>query len=71
MPHLPGVFSMSLHQTAHLIDAAVVISIVGFVDSVVVAKEFSAKHHYQVSSNRELLALGASNVVASFFRVHT
>ncbi|ELR18054.1 inorganic anion transporter, sulfate permease (SulP) subfamily protein [Acanthamoeba castellanii str. Neff] len=59
---------MSLHQTAHLIDAAVVISIVGFVESVVVAKEFSAKHHYQVSSNRELLALGASNIVASFFR---
>ena len=71
MPNLPGVFSMSLHQTAHLIDAAVVISIVGFVESVVVAKEFSAKHHYQVSSNRELLALGASNIAASFFRVHT
>jgi len=69
LPNLPGVFSMSLHQTAHLIDAAVVISIVGFVESVVVAKEFSAKHHYQVSSNRELLALGASNIAASFFRV--
>ncbi len=62
---------MSLLQTAHLIDAAVVISVVGFVESVVVAKEFSAKHHYQVSSNRELLALGASNIAASFFRVHT
>jgi MFS superfamily sulfate permease-like transporter len=71
LPHLPGVFSMTLHQTAHMIDAAVVISIVGFVESVVVAKEYSAKHHYQVSSNRELLALGGANIVSSFFKVRS
>eukprot|EP01087_Luapelamoeba_hula_P003523 TRINITY_DN1333_c0_g2_i3.p1 TRINITY_DN1333_c0_g2~~TRINITY_DN1333_c0_g2_i3.p1 ORF type:complete len:527 (+),score=74.76 TRINITY_DN1333_c0_g2_i3:246-1826(+) len=68
LPHLPGIFSLTFHQISHLIDAAVVISIVGFVESVVVAKEYSAQHRYQVSSNRELIALGGANIVASFFR---
>jgi high affinity sulfate transporter 1 len=67
LPHLPGVFSMQLHQASLLLNAAVVVSVVGFVESIVIAKEFSVKHHYQVSSNTELLALGTANIVASCF----
>lgn len=60
---------MQLHQASLLLNAAVVVSVVGFVESIVIAKEFSVKHHYQVSSNTELLALGTANIVASCFGV--
>lgn len=42
------------------------ISVVGFLDSIVAAKQNSARFGYSISPNRELVALGASNLVASF-----
>ena len=42
------------------------ISVVGFVDSIVAAKQNSARFGYSISPNRELVALGAANLVASF-----
>ncbi|KAK7036504.1 hypothetical protein VNI00_011701 [Paramarasmius palmivorus] len=45
---------------------AVVISVIGFLDSIVAAKGAAAKFGYTVSPNRELVALGAANLVASF-----
>ncbi|CED83653.1 Sulfate/bicarbonate/oxalate exchanger SAT-1 and related transporters (SLC26 family) [Phaffia rhodozyma] len=44
-----------------------VISVIGFVDSIVSAKEQSGKFGYSISPNRELVALGASNIASSFF----
>ncbi|EKM53615.1 uncharacterized protein PHACADRAFT_176024 [Phanerochaete carnosa HHB-10118-sp] len=45
---------------------AVLISVVGFLDSIVSAKQNAAKYGYSISPNRELVALGAGNIVASF-----
>ncbi|ESK97250.1 endoplasmic reticulum protein [Moniliophthora roreri MCA 2997] len=45
---------------------AVVISVIGFLDSIVAAKGAAAKFGYTVSPNRELVALGAANLAASF-----
>ncbi|TFK45036.1 sulfate anion transporter [Crucibulum laeve] len=45
---------------------AVLISVVGFLDSIVAAKQNSARFGYSISPNRELVALGAANLVASF-----
>ena len=42
------------------------ISVVGFLDSIVAAKQNSARFGYSISPNRELVALGTSNIVASF-----
>ncbi|KAG0139531.1 hypothetical protein CROQUDRAFT_70118 [Cronartium quercuum f. sp. fusiforme G11] len=42
------------------------ICICGFVDSIVAAKSEAAKFHYPVSPNRELVALGISNIFNSF-----
>ncbi|KAF9012661.1 sulfate anion transporter [Cyathus striatus] len=44
---------------------AVLISIVGFLDSIVAAKQNSARFGYSISPNRELVALGAANIVGS------
>lgn len=49
---------------------AVTIGIIGFVESSVVAKMYAAKHNYYVSPNRELVALGISNIIGSFFRTY-
>lgn len=42
------------------------ISVVGFLDSIVAAKQNSARFGYTISPNRELVALGAANLVGSF-----
>lgn len=44
---------------------AFVSAVVGVVDSIVAARENAAKYGYDVSPNRELVALGASNLVGS------
>ncbi|KAF8756746.1 Sulfate anion transporter [Rhizoctonia solani] len=46
---------------------AVLISVVGYLDSVVAAKQNAARFGYSISPNRELVALGAGNLVSSFF----
>ena len=43
-----------------------IIAVVGFLDSVVAAKQNAARFGYSISPNRELVALGAANLVASF-----
>lgn len=48
---------------------AAVMAVVGFVDSIVAAKENASKFGYPVSPNRELVALGISNFVASSLSV--
>jgi high affinity sulfate transporter 1 len=45
---------------------AVLISVVGFLDSIVAAKQNGARFGHSISPNRELVALGAGNLVASF-----
>jgi len=45
---------------------AVLISVIGFLDSIVAAKQNSARFGYSISPNRELVALGAGNLIGSF-----
>jgi SulP family sulfate permease len=40
---------------------------VGFMESIAVAKVYARRHRYDVEANRELVALGASNVTAGLF----
>ena len=48
-----------------LIPAAVLISIVGFVESVSVAQTLAAKRRERIQPDRELLGLGAANIAAA------
>ncbi|KZT41884.1 sulfate anion transporter [Sistotremastrum suecicum HHB10207 ss-3] len=45
---------------------SVLIAVVGFLDSIVAAKQNGARFGYSISPNRELVALGAGNLVGSF-----
>lgn len=49
-----------------LLPAALLISLVGFVESVSVAQSLAAKRRQKVEPNRELLGLGAANLAAAF-----
>ncbi|MEM8922385.1 MAG: sulfate permease [Actinomycetota bacterium] len=47
--------------------AAVVITLVGFMESMAVAKVYARRHRYNVVPNRELVGLGGANVAAGLF----
>lgn len=51
-----------------LLPSAVVISLVGFMQSIAVAKAIQDMHkNYEIEPNRELIALGFANIGAAFF----
>lgn len=66
LPSIPA-FPDNKHMKDLLVTAAM-ISIIGFVESVVIAKTYSSKHNYSVSANRELVALGVANLVGGLFQ---
>jgi MFS superfamily sulfate permease-like transporter len=43
------------------------VSIIGFIEHIVIAKLYASKYNYQISPNRELVAIGVSNFFSSFF----
>lgn len=49
-----------------LLPAAVMISLIGFLESVAVAKALAAKRREKVEANQELVGLGAANIAAAF-----
>ncbi|KAF8976708.1 hypothetical protein BGZ46_008045 [Entomortierella lignicola] len=51
-----------------LFGTSVLISIIGFVESIVISKQYATKHNYSVSPNRELVAMGAANIFGGLFQ---
>lgn len=58
-------FSGSLFS--NLIATAFVITLVGFMESIAVAKVYARRHRYEVEPNQELIGLGAANVASGLF----
>ncbi len=50
-----------------LIPTAIVIALVGFMESISVAKALARRQRYAIDANRELIGLGMANVGAAFF----
>jgi sulfate permease, SulP family len=50
-----------------LLPAALVITLVGYMESIAVAKVYARRNRYEVDPNRELIGLGAANIGAGFF----
>ena len=63
---LPGFAlpSISSSLVGRLVPIALTITLVGYMESIAVAKVYARKNRYEVEPNRELVALGASNVAA-------
>eukprot|EP01121_Diplochlamys_sp_Union-15-3_P022224 TRINITY_DN9395_c0_g1_i1.p1 TRINITY_DN9395_c0_g1~~TRINITY_DN9395_c0_g1_i1.p1 ORF type:complete len:222 (+),score=11.99 TRINITY_DN9395_c0_g1_i1:169-834(+) len=64
-PNVPKLTEKSFEK---YLRTSVILSVVGFVESLIIAKRFATKYHKISSSNRELVALGIANVVSSFFQ---
>ncbi|KAJ2684933.1 hypothetical protein H4R19_006847, partial [Coemansia spiralis] len=62
LPHPP-----QYARIADIVPSAITITMIGVVESVIVAREYAGRNHYSVSSNRELVALGVANAVGSVF----
>lgn len=63
----PSIPSMDLDQLRDLMPIALVIALVGFMESISVAKAFARRQRYEVDANQELVALGTANIAGSFF----
>ena len=50
-----------------LLPTAFVITIVGFMESIAVAKVYARRHRYEVEPNAELIGLGAANLASGVF----
>ncbi|KAG8917829.1 hypothetical protein FRC01_002180, partial [Tulasnella sp. 417] len=60
---------LSKRNLSYLTDTtstALLMAVAGYIDSVVAAKQNAARFGYSISPNRELVALGAGNLMASF-----
>ncbi|KAJ1642313.1 hypothetical protein LPJ64_005837 [Coemansia asiatica] len=62
VPRIPA-----LVETKDVVSSGITITMIGVVESVIVAREYASRNHYAVSSNRELVALGVSNIFGSAF----
>ena len=60
----PSFPSISVSNLQVAIFPAISVAIVGFVESIIVAKLYALRHNYQVSPNRELVATGLANLVS-------
>ena len=60
---------ISFESIKLLLPLAITISVIGYLESFAVAKAIERKHKtYEVSPNRELVALGLANTIGSFFK---
>jgi len=66
---LPGFAlpALDLTQMKALLPVAITISLVGFMESISVAKGFARKHRYELDANQELIGLGTANLGAAVF----
>ena len=65
--HFP---QLDFKRMQSLITAALTIMMVSFLESISVAKAIAARTRQKIDANRELFALGMSNLLGSFFRAY-
>jgi len=63
-----GAPSLDVEVLRALAPSALAVALVGFMESVSVAKAFARKNRYEIDANRELIALGAANLAGSFLQ---
>jgi len=67
---LPAISIPELHwaDVQALFSTALAIALVGFMESIAVAKVYAAKQRYEINANQELIGLGLANIFGSFFQ---
>ncbi|KAJ8016882.1 hypothetical protein DPEC_G00011960 [Dallia pectoralis] len=60
----------TVSQWSEMLGTAFSLAIVGYVINLAMGRTLAAKHGYDVDPNQEMLALGFSNFLGSFFKIH-
>jgi SulP family sulfate permease len=60
-----------LDQVVEMVPGALAIVVVGFAESVAIAKSYAAKHHDRIDANQEMVAYGAANIGAGLLQGYT
>lgn len=61
---------MDADAVRRLVPSALAIGLVGFMESIAVAKVYASRHRYEVDANRELVGLGLANIAGAFFSAY-
>jgi SulP family sulfate permease len=61
-----GIPHADLEHLRRLVPAAFAITMLGFIESIAIAKVFAQRHGYSIRPNRELVALGVATAAAGF-----
>ena len=64
----PGLPHLQLSDFRVLLPAALAIAVLGYAESASVAQGFAARHRYDIDANRELIAIGGSNILSGLVR---
>ncbi|KAM9986657.1 hypothetical protein ACTFIY_011076 [Dictyostelium cf. discoideum] len=64
----PKAVSLTAERIGKLIVGAFIISILGFVESISIAKKFSSIRKYTIDPSQELISLGMVNLIGSFLQ---
>jgi len=64
----PQVPDVALNDLRTLLPAALTLALVQFMKNISLGRVFAKRHHYTIDANRELLAMGAANLLGSLFR---
>ena len=60
--------SVNVADLTKLLPMILVISLVGYMESIAIAKAIANRRKYKIDSNQELIGLGFANIVGSFFQ---
>jgi sulfate permease, SulP family len=65
---VPGIPTLDPAAMAGLLPVALAIALVGFMESIAVAKVYATKNRHRVEPDQELVALGAANLAGALFQ---
>lgn len=60
--------TFSLADAMELLPMAVAIALIGFMESIAVARKYASERRYEINPNQELIGLGLANLVGAFSR---
>ena len=67
LPKFSGEEAVGIDDIGQLAVVVISIVIVGFMESIAIAKQLASKHNYEIDSSKELLGLGMANLTAGLF----
>jgi SulP family sulfate permease len=66
----PSLPPLDWGMAQQLAPSALAIGLVGFMESIAVAKVYASRHRYEVDANQELVGLGLANIAGAFFSAY-